>query len=487
MKLVRKSAAVAAVLLCTTSLPTLAQSVSPGDGDSPTQTMSPMKAMSPMQAISLTEAIAIGVESNPEISQAQMNMEAIQFEREQASGLYDPRVEVETGFGARKLENPTRRALGIEQDWLTPLDASIRADWTVYDFGRRRGELLRQAARVDGASQRVLERSEFVALQIARQYLDVLLQQRIVAASSDNTGFHRALVGNLAQGVDQGSISIADRQQAEERLQAALVREAEAEEILQNAKIRLQSLTGLAIEQVVLPPDLSTMLPPSEAEAVGMARTRNPLVLEAQADVDAANALAKSAKGDLYPTVGVEAYARAGEDIDGFQGETNDVLARGFLRWQIFDGGINQAKYQEMVRRASEARFRLHSRQRDAEEDVRTAWNAMTTQGRILGELGTQSGVTDDLIRSYQAQFNVGRRSLLDVLDAQNTRYNVQVRLESARFSEIFAEYQTLAATHRLLEALEIAPAFGAGMNERERFEFGPPVPAELRRRSYPD
>lgn len=437
-------------------------------------------------AISMAEAVAVGVDSHPQISQAQMNKEAIQFERKQAQGLYGPRVEVEAGVGVRRLDNPTRSSLGISNDWLNPLDAQVRADWTVFDFGRRRGELLRQAARVDGASLRVLERSEFIGLQIARQYLDVLLQERVVAASMDNTAFHRTLVGNLSEGVQQGSISIADRQQAEERLQAALVREAEASETLQNARIRLQSLTGLPIQSVMLPPDLGAMLPASEAQAIGLARTQNPLVREAQADVDAANALAKSAKGDLYPTVGVEAYARAGDEIDGFQGETTDVLARAYVRWQIFDSGINAAKYQEMIRRSSEARFAMHAQQREAEEDVRTAWNGLETQKRVVQELATQSTVTDGLINSYQEQFNIGRRSLLDVLDAQNTRYNVQVRLESARFSEIFAQYQVLAATNRFLQALSVEPHYGAGEAERERFDYGPSVAAERQGRVYP-
>lgn len=455
----------AALLMCGVSAPAMAQSG---------------------EAISMRDAIAVAMESNPEIIQAQMNTEAIQFERKQAQGLFYPRVDLEASGGARRLENNTRRSLGIADDWLYPLEASARAEWVAIDFGRRRGELLRQAARVDGASLRVLERSEFVALQIARQYLDVLLQQRVVAASQDNTAFHNALVNDLTEGVNQGSISVADQQQAEERLQAAIVRQTEAFESLENAKITLRSLTGLDIENVVLPPDLEASLPSNVNEAVGLARTDNPRVKEAMADVDSAHGMIKSAKGDLYPEIGVEVIGRVGEDIDGFNGSANDVQGRAFIRWNIFDGGINRAKVQEMVRRASEARYRLHKVQRDAEEDVRIAWTAMNTRAQVAEALARQSRVTDDLLVSYRSQFNVGRRSLLDVLDAQNTRYNTQVRLETARFSQLFAEYQTLAAVNDFLEALNLSPGAGAGMTERERFEYGPPIPAELDRRVYP-
>jgi adhesin transport system outer membrane protein len=443
-------------------------------------------AMDYSGAVTLDQAIAAALETSPEINQAIMNKEAIEFEREQAQGLYLPRVDIEASAGIRRLENPTRRTLGIEEDELYPLEAGITAEQTVIDFGRRHGELMRQAARTDGAALRVAERSENTALLVSRQYLDILLQQRIVAAADDNVTFHRNLVGDLGQGVQQGSISIADQQQAQERLQAAIVRKAEAEEALVNAQIQLQTLTGLSIPGAAMPQSLRAAVTPTLGEAVAEARQNNPRVKEAAADVDAAHAMVEKANGDLYPTIGVDARGRVGEDIDGFNGKTNDVQARVVLRWNIFDGGINRAKYQEMVRRASEARFRLHELSRFAEEDVRRAWNSMSTQRKVAAELDTQSKVSDDLLLSYREQFNVGRRSLLDVLDAQNTRYNVQVRLETSRFAEQFAEYQVLAATNKLLASMNMKPASGSDAYARDRFDYGPPPPAELQRRRYP-
>jgi len=431
-------------------------------------------------AYSMNEVIEVAMSSNPEIIQAQMNKEAIEFERRQAEGLYYPRVELEVSGGARRLENTTRRSLGISDDWLYPVEVGAVADWTVVDFGRRGGELMRQAARVDGASLRVVERSEFIALQVARQYLDVLLQQRVVAASQDNVTFHQMLVSDLSSGVDQGSISVADLQQAEERLQSAVVRQSEAEQSLQDAKITLRALSGLDVDSVSVPPVLDNQLPATLEELIGLARTANPRVQEAMADVDATHGLVKSAKGDLYPRFGLEVRGRYGEDIDGFRGDTEDLQARVYMRWNVWDGGINRAKHQEMVRRASEARYRLHQVTREAEADARSAWNAKAKQADVFSALTRQSQVSDDLLLSYRSQFNVGRRSLLDVLDAQNTRYNTQVRLETARFSEVFAKYQSLASANRFLSALSIAPGAGAGETEREEFEYGPSPDAEL-------
>ena len=438
------------------------------------------------QTTDLKSAIAAAIDSHPEINQAIQNKEAIEFEREQAKGLYLPRVSVEGSAGIRRLENNTRRTLGIGDQTLYPLEASVLAEQTLFDSGYRSAEKRRQAARIDGAALRVGERSQFVALNVTRQYLDYMLQQRVVAAAEDNIAFHRKLLGDLGEGVSKGSISIADQQQAEERLQSALVRKSEAEQDLTNAAISFRTLTGLSIDQVSMPDAVTSAVPPTLDEAIAGARTNNPLIREAEADIQAAHAVVDEAESDLGPKVVLEGRGRVGEDVDGFRGSTNDVQGRVVLRWQLFDGGINRAKVQEMTRRASEARFRLSQRQREAEEDVRTAWNRWDTEKKRLTDLSRQATVSDSLLVSYREQFNVGRRSLLDVLDSQNTRFNTQVRTETARFSEIFAQYQILAATNQLLDTLGIAQPSGANPYARKKYDVPDLPPAELQRRRYP-
>ena len=438
------------------------------------------------QTTDLKSAIAAALDSHPEINQAIENKQAIEFEREQAQGLYLPRVSVEGSAGVRRLENATRRALNLDNETLWPLEASVRAEETLWDSGYRSAEKRRQAARTDGAALRVGERSQFVALNVTRQYLDYMLQQRVVAAAEDNIAFHRKLLGDLGEGVTKGSISIADQQQAEERLQAALVRKSEAEQDMTNAAIQFRTLTGLSIDQVTMPDAVTSALPPTLDEAIAAARTHNPLVREAEADIQAAHAVVDEAKSELGPTVSVEGTGRVGQDVDGFRGNTNDIQGRVVLRWQLYNGGINRAKVQEMTRRASEARFRLSQRLREAEEDVRTAWNRWDTEKKRVTDLSRQGTVSDGLLVSYREQFNVGRRSLPDVLDSQNTRFNTQVRTETARFSEMFAQYQILAATNTLLDTLGLATPSDAKADARKTYNVPDLPPAELQRRRYP-
>lgn len=427
------------------------------------------------QRLELKTAVETAMETNPEINQAVENKTAIEFEREQAQGLFLPKVSVEGSVGVRRLENATRRNLGIANDELYPMEGGVRLEQILFDGGVRRNEVKRQASRTDGAAFRVEERSQFVALQVTRNYLDYLLQQRIVAASEDNIDFHSKLVTDLREGVAKGSLSIADQQQAEERQQAARSRLTEANLDLVNTSASFRTLTGLdLVDGATLPPSLATSIPGTLEEALAVARERNPRVREATADLDAAHAMVRKAKSEQMPTLSLEGNARIGDDIDGFRGETNDLRAGLVLRWDVFNGGVKRSKVQEMYRREREARFRLDQMAREAEEDVRVAWNTWDAQGRLVKELEAQSTVSDELLRSYRAQFNVGRRSLLDVLDAQNTRYNVQVRTETAKFAQFYAEFKLLAALNGLLAAMDVAPPKAAAATARERFKVAP-------------
>jgi adhesin transport system outer membrane protein len=440
----------------------------------------------PAFGVELRDAVQSALTTNPEIRQAVSNRAATEEERIQGQGLWYPRISVEGSAGVRSLRNPTRRAIGIADETLWPIEGDLIVDQLVYDSGGREAEIRRQAARTDAAASRVEERSEFVALNVSRTYIDYLLQQRLVAIAQDNVTFHERLAGDLREGVAKGSISIADQQQAEERLQAARTRVTQAREDLDNAGITFRTLTGIPVDSVSMPPDLAQCMPASLEEAEANARVANPRVREAMADLAAAREEIRAAKAELGPRFNLEGRARAGHDIDGFAGRTTDLQALAVLRWTLFNGGTKEANVREQQRRADEVHGRLFERTRSAEEDVRTAWSRLQNQTALANELEAQSRITDDVLLSYREQFNIGRRSLLDVLDAQNTRYNVQAQAQTAQLAKVYAQYRVLAAENRLVECLGVQIPLAARADQMARFRVNPLPPGDLLENSMP-
>lgn len=422
-------------------------------------------------ALTLQEAVAVAVESNPEIGQAIENREAVEFELRQARGLYLPSLDLEASVGTRRLDNQSRRALGLQNSSLNSAEVGLTLTQKLFDNGARRAEVNSQASRVDAASFRVLERSELVGLAVVQDYLEYLLQAQIVEATRINLGFHQSILGEIGEGVAGGALTEADRQQAQERLFAAKARQQEAQSELEQAKIRFFKTAGVPLTKPKVPKSVAAHLPKSLDAALGLARQNNPKVRSTAAEIDSAQAQVDGARAKMGPEVLFEGKARTGRDIDGSAGETHDLSARVVMRWNLYRGGIDKANEQEQIRRAGEQRLFYHQVHRELEETVRLAWDQRSRQAALADTLRSQSGMNRRLVDSYREQFKVGQRSLLDVLDAQNTSFNTAILSSTAAFSSLFAEYKLLAATGKLLDTMNVVPPKQAAAYAREEFK----------------
>jgi len=411
----------------------------------------------PAHAISLKQAVRIGLEANPDIGAAISNREAIDFELEQAQGLFLPKLNLEGRTGAQQRDAPGTRVIGTNNDTFWRNEGNLVVSQLLFDGWESSSEVDRQAARVDGAASRVLERSEFIALNIVRQYLEVGRALKVVDDARANVRYHRRILRDIGSGVTRGALSIADRQQAQERVFAAEARLTEGQEELIAAKTRFLRLVGQPIGRYQTPKWVNSAMPPNLPTAIGIARQNNPTLKIASADIDAATALVSKSAAEFYPKLSLEMLGRAGDDLDGIPGRETDLRAEVVMKWNIYNGGIDSANKQEQLRRVDEERYRLHKAHRDVEEAVRLSWDRREKQRIRLSQLRDQLKSTNKLIQSYTEQFKVGQRSLLDLLDTQNTRFNTQVGVATSRAALKFAEYRILAGLGQLLATMHVA------------------------------
>lgn len=404
--------------------------------------------------MSLRDAVVHTLETNPGIGRVEANREAIEFELRQAQGLFAPRLDLEASAGVERLDSPSRRAAGTQDEALFPSKIGLVASYDLLDGGYRDAELNRQAARVDGASYRVLAESEASALDVARLYFEILLQGRIVELNRQNLAFHQEALADVVTSIANGRLTEADRRQATERLAAARASLVQAAEQLATAQIGFEKVVGRPYDGGTLPKRVTTFLPASETSLIEKALADNPQLLSAAADLDAAAALARQARGALGPKLSMELSANTSLDQGGVTGYSTDLAGRLVFRWNLFDGGIRDAKVQETLRRETEAMFVQQIAGRDVTESIRTSRSRLVQQQALAAEYSNQASASDELVSAYREQFTIGQRSLLDVLDAQNTLINSKILSLTADYSARFAEYRLLAATGSLLAFL---------------------------------
>ncbi len=410
-------------------------------------------------SMTLQEAVASGLARSPEIGQAQQRVGQAEAVRDQVKRGWLPRVTIEGVTGLRHLENDTRINLGLANTDEYPTYASVSVDQPIFDFGRRTHELRSEKERVTATLHNRDYTAESTTLSLVQAYLQLMLHEGVVAASTENLTFHDRLSADMREGVSRGAMSVSERQQADERRQAARVRHVEAESELQNARIQFAALIGVAPESLVLPESSAKFLPATVDEAVALADSSDPRILEAQANFASAEAARRRAKSDYLPNLSANGHARTGTDFDGYRGHTMDYQALATLRWTIFDGGVNAARVRETEHRAEEARLALVQARRDSERDIRDTWQKLSTWRKKFNEQQERLAVASDVLISYRAQFGIGWRSLLDVLDAQSARFSASIDSEVSKTGTLLGEYALLAQGNRLRETLGVSSA----------------------------
>lgn len=409
----------------------------------------------PVNALSVTDAILYVLETNPEIKAAEANKQAIEFELDQSKAFRVPKFELEAWAGSSLNNGTTTSDLTAAEDAITGYQLRGRMTQVLFDGFRTRSEIERQAYRVDAAALRVLERSEFLSLEAIRLYADVLRARRLVGLAQDNLDYHRRLYDRLQGGFDSGTLPVGDIQQAEERVFLAEDTLISFQLDAQDIDDAFLAVVGVKPESLGSLPAIAGSMPVSLDQALGIARQSNPTLRFNQADVGTAEARAREAAANRYPTLNLEADVLSGNDVNGFEGDVEDARIGLTMRYE-FQGGRKQAARQEAVRRTSQSRAEMLQQARRVDQEVRNSWASLKAAQRRMSIVKDQANLSRDLRATYEEEYEVGVRSLLDILNTQNALFQAEANLVNATSLEQYVKFRVLASMGALLSSLGI-------------------------------
>jgi len=405
-----------------------------------------------VEAASLADTVQYTVRTNPEVLQSAANRRAIDFELRQAKGLYFPQIDLRAGAGPEWSDNTS-----VNNTTMTRYESRVTLQQRLFDGFETQSEKERQAARIDAAASRVRERSEFLGLNAAEFYLDVLRTTAIVEQAVANVRAHRRILGAVQTRFRGGQSGIGDVHQADARVANAEATLVTSRRNQRDAVIQFQRVVGQEPEDLVRPALDESALPGSSFEAVEIGIQNNPVIKLAQADVDVSKAEISATKVDFWPVANLEISASRNRNLDGIRGDNNDASALVVLSYNLYRGGIDEAEKFEFVERHAESLERLATLKREVAQDVRQSWNAMTKERERLGALNDQVAADEKVVITYRQEFQIGQRDLLDLLDSENELFNSRVQAITADYVALFGGYRVLASMGQLLNVLGVA------------------------------
>ena len=137
------------------------------------------------------------------------------------------------------------------------------------------------------------------------------------------------------------------------------------------------------------------------------------------------------------------------------------------MRYNLFAGGSNKADLEAKSYQINEAMDIRNNALRVLNEDLGLAWNAWDNARAQLPIAEEYVDYSSKVRTSYQKQFTLGERSLLDLLDSENELFTAQRRLQEVKFIELFTQYRIKATMGTLLKSQGVvAPMAATALDE---------------------
>jgi adhesin transport system outer membrane protein len=439
-------------------------------------------------AFTLEQAVRRAVLTNPAVAEASANRRATEFELRQNQGALLPQIRVQADIGPERTRQFDLNVNSSRSDFTTGQQANVVVRQLIFDGFATTNEIWRNVARVDASSWRVQERSELVALDTVQSYTDILRLRDMIAQADRNIAVHRKLLSDVEARFEGGRAGRGDRDQVQERVFAAEAARAELEQRLGEGVALFRRSVGQDPVRLSWP-SRPKGLPANRAVALELALGRNPTLLAAGSDLDAVRAQRQAANGTNLPTVALEGRAEYGKNTRDNTGRYNDLSAKLSASWLLYSGGTDTARQYELAERVTEQSLRFDVLRRQANESIDRAWSTRAAFNDRIRALTGQVAAAERVINAYRSEYDLGQRTLLDLLNAEQSRYNAQVGLINARGLALFSDYQILAATGTLLAVLRVdAPGeaktglrgMSAARTSLPSFDLVPKPPAEM-------
>jgi len=200
----------------------------------------------------------------------------------------------------------------------------------------------------------------------------------------------------------------------------------------------------------------------------------HPTLKSAGADLEAREKQYEVAKAPYWPIIDLEVDQTWENDYtSATEGKMDSLTAMIKLRYNFFRGFKDEARRAETVELVSEAREIRNNTHRQVVQSMKLSWMAYQAAKDQINYLEQRVDFATGTADAYTKQFNLGKRTLLDVLDSEAEVIDAKRALVEARYDGLYAQYRILNGLGQLVKS------FDKEWPEESQVSIGPLVVSE--------
>ncbi|MBK7136286.1 MAG: TolC family outer membrane protein [Rhodocyclales bacterium] len=424
------------------------------------------------QIVTLQAAAQKAVLSNPEVLQRWHAYKAAQGERDAAFGGYLPRLDLSASKGRDHRDDPL-----LKKDY-TRNATTLTLTQMLYDGFATRNEVKRFDHALIVRLFELQDASETAALEAARAYVDVQRYRKLVGLAEENYVRHRSVFEQIQKKVQAGVGRRVDLEQAAGRLALAEANLLTETSNLHDVSARYMRVVGeQPAREMESLANLTRGTPKDMAEALTAAQRGNPALLASIENVRSAYSAARVRDAAYQPRLDLRLKRDHGHNLNGYTGQHESSTAEVVLSWNLFSGFSDIARSRQYAEQHNVARDIRDKTCRDIRQNLAIAYNDTRKLTEQLGYLDQHQISIEKARDAYRKQFDIGQRTLLDLLDSENELFQARRAYGNAEHDLAIAYVRTHAGLGKLLTTLGVSKAGDPPPAEPEMWAAGEEAP----------
>ncbi|MGP2492591.1 TolC family outer membrane protein [Mesorhizobium sp. PUT5] len=406
----------------------------------------------PASAETIQGALAKAYKNNSSLNSARAGVRVTDEGVAIAKSGYRPTV-----AGSASIDYSASRSSGGGTTRLTQGNFGVQINQTLFDGFQTKNNVSAAEARVSASVESLRNTEENTLFSAAQAYMNVIHDRQVAKLTEQNLKALTEQVRAARSRFEVGEGTRTDVAQADA---------ARSNAVAQLSAARAQALASeAAYRQIVgeqpgtLKPasPLTKLIPNNLESAFAIAANEHPAILANQHLVDAAAFSVKSAEGTLLPSVTASAGVSYNDQYaNGFgasqlnTGAQTSASIGATLTVPIYQGGRASAQVRQSKEQLGQARIEVDVMQDQVRNAVAAAWTSYTAAREGVDANRALVAAARLALNGVIEERNVGQRTTLDVLNAQNDVVNAQINLAGSERDVVLASYAILQATGRL-------------------------------------
>lgn len=404
-------------------------------------------------ARNVMEAVQRAILTNPEVEARWHAFLAAKEEVDVARGGFRPSIDLSAGIGRERLDPPTGPTLHY-----TRSGATLSLTQMLYDGQSTRNEVERMSFASLVRYYEVLDAAGSTALEAVRAYEDVLRYRELTKLARENYVQHKLLFDQIKQRTDSGVSRRVDFELAGGRLALAesnLLTEAAN---LHDVSARYQRIVGELPTESLPPVQLvGVETSPKLAEALRLAYSGNPALNAATENIRAAQAELNRRDAPFRPRLDFRAREDLGRNIDGVAGNRANQVVELLLNINLYKGNSDSAARRQYAENLNQAKNLRDKTCRDIRQTLAISHNDNSRLKEQIDYLERHRNAVAKARVAYRQQFDIGQRTLLDLLDIENEYFQASRAHFSAAHDMNIAQARSLTSMGQLMTALGVS------------------------------